>query len=263
MDFENVFPEVMKAGGFDAVVGNPPYLKLTLNNLSKSIFEYYNSKYESLKGGSSKNLFQLFIERAILLNPKTISYIVPEALLTTSSNQIIRSIMVEKKNISDLVLFDNFVFKDATIGSVVFVLDVKKSKADKTKILKLKPDNSLLKIKEIEIKKYDEVWDTASVNVYSNLLIRTLNESILMNELVQMSKGMVVKNRKQHLRTKSLTSDLPFLLGSSMGRYVSHTEFYTNYSELTIIGGTRDYEKQTKIPRLLIRRTGNILCAVY
>jgi len=263
MDFENIFSDVMKAGGFDAIVGNPPYLKLTLNNLSKNIFEYYNSKYESLKGGSSKNLFQLFIEKAILLNPKTISYIVPEALLTTSSNQVIRSIMAQKKNISDLVLFDHFVFKEATIGSVVFVLDEKNTKADKTIISKLEPNSSLTVIKEIEITKSDEVWDTASVNVHSKILAKILKDSVLMKEIVQMSKGMVVKNRKQHLRTKPLKNDLPFLLGSSTSRYDSRTSFYTNYYELTIIGGTSDYEKQTKIPRLLIRRTGNILSTVF
>ena len=27
MNFEDVFPEVMKHGGFDAVVGNPPYVR--------------------------------------------------------------------------------------------------------------------------------------------------------------------------------------------------------------------------------------------
>ncbi|MFZ2323174.1 MAG: TaqI-like C-terminal specificity domain-containing protein [Ignavibacteriaceae bacterium] len=263
MDFETTFPEVMNSGGFDAIVGNPPYLKLTLNNLSKNIFDYYNSKYESLKGGSSKNLFQLFIEKALSLNPKSISYIVPEALLTTSSNHIIRSIMFDNKSISNLILFDNFVFKDATIGSVVFVLDEKKVKTTKTKISKLKSNGSLINVKEIGIDKNDDVWDTSSTHIHSSLLSKISRHAIVMKELVQMSKGMVVKNRQEHLRTKPLKADLPFLLGSSMSRYALRNEFFTNYSELTIIGGTRDYEKQIKTPRLLIRRTGRILCAVF
>ena len=28
MSFENIFPEIMKAGGFDAIVGNPPYVRI-------------------------------------------------------------------------------------------------------------------------------------------------------------------------------------------------------------------------------------------
>ncbi len=267
MNFEDTFPEIMNpstgsGGGFDAIVGNPPYLKLTANNLDKNIFNYYVDHYESLSGGSSKNLFQLFIERALSLSAKTFSYIVPEALLTTSSNKKIRSLMLDNKWISNLILFDNFVFKDATIGSVVFVLEVKSNHIDKTIVSKLNPNGLIKSIKEITLQTKDEVWDTSSTDTHSNLLSKICRQSTLMKELVQMSKGMVVKNRSEHLRRKASKDDLPFLLGSSMNRYVLHNEFFTNYAELTIIGGTRDFDKQIKSPRLLIRRTGNILCCV-
>lgn len=263
MNFENVFPDVMKAGGFDAVVGNPPYLKLTLTNLSKDIFNYYNTRYESLKGGSSKNLFQLFIEKVLKLKPQSISFIVPEALLTTSSNKVIRSLILENYFVTDLAIFNKFVFKDATIGSVVFVLSDKKGKNKKTNLINLNSDGKLEKIKEIELSKDDNVWDTSSMNVYSALLEKILQNKFLMKELVTMSKGMVVKNRKEYLQKVSFKNSLPFLLGSSISRYEYKHEFNAEYNQLTIIGGTRNFEKQTKVPRLLIRRTGSILCAVY
>ena len=263
MDFENVFPEVMHNGGFDAIVGNPPYLKLTLNNLSKNIFDYYNSKYESLKGGSSKNLFQLFIEKAVSLNPKSISYIVPEALLTTSSNNIIRSLMINSYDVTNLTVFDKFVFKDVTIGSVVFVLEGNKSKDIKTKIINLNPNGTRKAIKNIKLNIEDDVWDTSSANIYSSLIKKISQNRILMRDLVSMSKGMVVKNRNDYLKDVPFKNSLPFLLGNSISRYDYKYKLHANYKQLIIIGGTRDFEKQTRIPRLFIRRTGNILCAVY
>ncbi|HRP91252.1 MAG TPA: TaqI-like C-terminal specificity domain-containing protein [Ignavibacteriaceae bacterium] len=262
MDFETVFPEIMKAGGFDAIVGNPPYLKLTLNNNHKELFKYYDSRYKSLKGGSSKNLFQLFIEKALLLSQKSISYIVPEALLTTSSNNIIRSKMLNNYFIESLAVFDKFVFKDATIGTVVFNLS-KGVAQDATKVYKLYPDARKIEIKVVNLNKKDMVWDTSSANVFSPLIDKISSKSIQMKELVDMSKGMVVKNRDNYLKPKPFNKSLPFLLGSSMKRYYHEYEFFGKYEELIIIGGTRDYYKQTKTPRLLIRRTGSVLCATY
>ena len=263
MDFEKVFPEVFKSGGFDAIVGNPPYLKLTSNNIPEKLFNYYDLRYKSHKGGSSKNLFQLFIEKALHLTQKSISYIVPEALLTTSSNNIIRTEMLEKNFVESLTVFDKFVFKDATIGSVVFHLNNGVLKNNKTKILKLYPDGSKIEVKTIKLNKYDTIWDTSSTIIYSSLLYKISDNASMMKELVFMSKGMVVKNRNKYLKDKAFNNCLPFLLGSSIGRYHYKYELYGNYDELIIIGGTRDYYKQTKTPRILIRRTGSILCATY
>jgi len=78
-----------------------------------------------------------------------------------------------------------------------------------------------------------------------------------------MSKGMVVKDRKSYLRSSPKTKDLPFLLGSSIGRYEIVYQHFANYDDLTIVGGTRDFSKHIHIPRLLIRRTGDMICAAY
>lgn len=249
MNFDDAFPEVMKAGGFDAIIGNPPYLKLTVNNLPKNIFKYYDSNYKSLKGGSSKNLFQLFIEKVLSLNPKSFSFIVTEALLTTSSNKIMRSLMLDRNVVANLTVFDKFVYKVATIGSVVFVLEERKGENKKTKINDLKLDGTIKEIKEIELNKVDEVWET-SVNIYLSLLKKIFENKILMKDLVTMSKGMVVRNRNEYLKKLPIKNSLPFLLGSSIGRYEYKYELNGNYDQLIVVGVTRDFNKQTKTPRL-------------
>ena len=261
MNFEDVFPQVMRKGGFDAIVGNPPYLKLTKNVIPEYLLKYYGTKYKSLSGGSSKNLFQLFIEKAILLCPNKLSFIVPEALLTTSSNAEVRRIMVEKMKLTDLVTFDKFVFKDAVIGSTIFLLD-KESKHTKTKVKKLFSTGELELIKELDLGKSTD-WNVLG-NIENEALMNKIESgSVLLKNLVAMSKGMVVQDRKEFIHTERRQDDLPFMLGSSITRYFYEYKYYAKYTELEIIGGTRNFVKQTSIPRLLIRRTGNVLCVVY
>ncbi len=262
MNFEDVFPQIMKRGGFDAVVGNPPYLKITENNISEEILEYYNKRFKSIHGGSSKNLFQLFIEKVLEIKPRSFSYIVPEALLTTNSNGFIRKLMLNNMRLADLVVFENFVFQDATIGSTIFVMDGKKN-GNETNVQKLSSDGSIDIVKKLILSNDESVWDTASSNENQVVFNKMYSKSEGMKSVVEMSKGMVVQDRKNHLRQTPKKNDLPFVLGNSLSRYKLQYKDYANYSELTIIGGTKILERHMTVPRLLIRRTGSIICAVY
>jgi type I restriction-modification system DNA methylase subunit/predicted type IV restriction endonuclease len=272
-DWKKEFPDVFapspqgegrrEVKGFDAVIGNPPYLKLTLNNMEPAVAKYYEDKYRSIHGGSSKNLFQLFIERSLLLARREFSFIVPEAILTTSSNGLLRRLILEEMALETLVVFDDFVFPDATIGSTIFVL-AKPAEPKEVVVEKLHPSGNAMEVKRLRIDSPSEMpWETASQDEFTEILDKMVHTSQPMKELVQMSKGMVVQDRKMHLRKKRRQGDLPFVLGNSMARYsVSHEE-YTNYEELTIVGGTKSLERHIQTPRLLIRRTGDILCAAY
>lgn len=60
MDFEDAFPNVMSEGGFDAIVGNPPYVRT--ERLDKRQLKYFKSKY-SAEG--QVDLYLLFIEKAL------------------------------------------------------------------------------------------------------------------------------------------------------------------------------------------------------
>jgi len=83
MDFEDAFPKVMKRGGFDAIVGNPPYISMLLldKNQNTSTKDYWKRKYQSASGAF--DIYILFIERAVNLvrNAGLVSYIVPNKFL--------------------------------------------------------------------------------------------------------------------------------------------------------------------------------------
>ena len=54
-----------------------------------------------------------------------------------------------------------------------------------------------------------------------------------------------------------------FLLGKNISKWKINSKYYTNYTDLEIIGGTKKLEKHNQIPRVLIRRTGDTLCCSY
>ncbi|MCZ7555762.1 MAG: Eco57I restriction-modification methylase domain-containing protein [Bacteroidia bacterium] len=67
LDYRLAFPEAMKNGGFDVVLGNPPYVRQeTLGPVQKG---YYKTHYKVYHGVA--DLYAYFIERAVtLLRPK-------------------------------------------------------------------------------------------------------------------------------------------------------------------------------------------------
>jgi type I restriction-modification system DNA methylase subunit len=260
-DWDKAFPEIFKNGGFDVVIGNPPYLKLTANNSDAEILAYYQKNFLSYSGGSSKNLFQLLLERVSCLSPKLFSFIVPEALLTTKSNGKIREILLQNFNLNSIVTFDHFVFEDATIGTTIIVGE--KNTKEKTKVIKIDVAKQEKVIQKIELSNGTDPWYIYLDDTSKRIFKKVLTLSKLLGELVEMSKGMVVKNRKDILTQSPTKKSYPFLLGNCMSRYNYHYDKYAEYEKLDIIGGTRVLKKHLTTPRLLIRRTGSNLCATY
>jgi type I restriction-modification system DNA methylase subunit len=260
-NWESNFPEVFKHGGFDAVIGNPPYLNMTNNIIAPIIFKYYNNKFNSIKYGSSKNLFQLFIEKCIELKPKMLSFIIPESLVNTSSNGNTREIILKNYNLSKIVYFDHFVFQDATIGTNIIVLNKCNSKST---IVELIDKNFNINEKsELLLEATSSAWEIKLNNIDNLVINKIQNSGKEMKEFVTMSKGMAVKDRNEKLYDSYKDGHLPFILGKNMNRYRLIYDKYANYSELNIVGGTRDFNKHISVPRLLIRRTGSIVCATY
>lgn len=71
LDFENVFPDIMRAGGFDTIVGNPPY-GAELNQIEK---DYLNYAFKI----QTTDTAALFIDKAykLLLKKGKLAYIIP------------------------------------------------------------------------------------------------------------------------------------------------------------------------------------------
>ncbi len=110
-DWDREFPEIMQQGGFDAVIGNPPYLR---QEALKGQKEYYIQKYAVYH--SNADLYTYFIEKGILLLKKNgiFSFIVANKWMRANYGKPLRIFLLTKQ-IDEIVDFGDLpVFKTAT-----------------------------------------------------------------------------------------------------------------------------------------------------
>jgi len=117
MNFEDAFPEVMKRGGFDAIVGNPPYGHL----LSKEGEEYIKKRLRSFS--PNRDIYVAFIEQALTLlkDEGKLSFIIPSAWLGGVAYRTLRERLC-KISINEIICLPFDVFKDAYIDTLTFVV---------------------------------------------------------------------------------------------------------------------------------------------
>ena len=123
-DWATQFPDAMKAGGFDCVVGNPPYVRS--QSLGATQREYYQRKYETATG--TYDIYVLFVERTLnLMNSKAkAGFILPNKFFTTDYGEGLRRILGRKQLVERLVDFEDAqVFAGAgTYTTLLFLSNV-------------------------------------------------------------------------------------------------------------------------------------------
>ncbi|MCX6834073.1 MAG: N-6 DNA methylase, partial [candidate division Zixibacteria bacterium] len=120
MDFEDAFPEVIKHGGFDAVVGNPPYVRIQGFPLNQ--IEYLTHHYRSARGNC--DLYVSFVERgySLLRENGRFGYIVPNKFFKTDYGEGLRELISSQQALSEIIDFGaNQVFEATTYSCLVFL----------------------------------------------------------------------------------------------------------------------------------------------
>jgi hypothetical protein len=92
-DWQAAFPDIMKRGGFDAVIGNPPYLFITEQDEAEK--QYYGRAYKTYS--YRYDLYGLFTEKALgmlLRRDGRFGFIIPHTLLNNDSFEKLREFLV-------------------------------------------------------------------------------------------------------------------------------------------------------------------------
>jgi len=115
---EEEFKEVFEHGGFDIVIGNPPYGA----KLSKKEKDYFYNKYETVE--YQLDTYTLFMEEAykLLKENGKLSYIVPSSWLTMFYFKDLRKYLIEKSFFENVLLFRYKVFEDVTAETSIITL---------------------------------------------------------------------------------------------------------------------------------------------
>jgi hypothetical protein len=120
-DWNREFLEAMKAGGFDCVIGNPPYIRS--QSLGSEHREYYERKFRTAT--ATYDIYVLFVEQAVdLVSMKGhIGFILPNKFFTTDYGSGLRKLIVKPNLIERLVDFqDGQVFSGAGTYTTLLML---------------------------------------------------------------------------------------------------------------------------------------------
>jgi len=129
-DFDTAFPQVFKkGGGFDAIVGNPPYVKEYTN---RQVFEQVKmgklNKY--YKGKMDLWYFFVCYGLDLLKTNGKLGFIVPNNWVSNAGASILRTKVITDGKIAGIVDFEDYmVFKSASIQTMILLLE-KNSKDD-------------------------------------------------------------------------------------------------------------------------------------
>jgi hypothetical protein len=123
--WQAAFPQVFIAGGFDVVIGNPPYIRIqALKEWAPTEVEFYKTYQAASKG--NYDIYVVFVEKGLgLLNRHgRLGFILPHKFFNTQYGEPLRSIISNGKHLAKVVHFgDQQVFENATTYTCLMFLD--------------------------------------------------------------------------------------------------------------------------------------------
>ncbi len=130
-DWKTEFPEIMQSGGFDAVIGNPPYIRIqTLKEWAPVEVEFYKERYRAA-GHGNYDIYVVFVERGVdLLNAAgRLGLILPHKFFTAEYGTPLRTALTQGRHLDHIVHFGSQqVFAAATTYTCLLFLTKARSR---------------------------------------------------------------------------------------------------------------------------------------
>jgi len=137
-DWRAEFPEIMKAGGFDAVIGNPPYIRIQMMKEWAPVeVEVYKQIYTAA-GSGNYDIYVVFVEKGLRLLNKSgrLGFILPHKFFNAKYGEALRSLIAKGRHLKHVVHFgDQQVFAGATTYTCLLFLE--KAGSDKCRFVKV------------------------------------------------------------------------------------------------------------------------------
>lgn len=271
LDFEQAFPDVMRRGGFDAVVGNPPYVVLQDELRDPLSYPYLKSRY----GVASFKIdtYHLFFERAgrLLRKGGRLGYITPSNYLTNNHLEALRRFLLSDLGLEKIVVYEGKVFADAQVDTATTICTNQKS-SDSFAMFRVAATGDALKNERPS--KMDRLECLARsfalitpprIPGISELLDKISNRTDPLGELMSISFGKQLRDRTKYIDDVIKVSSLSKVPATHMPCYTGRdvNRYELDWSGLACLrdrsakrGGCWDERIHDSKPKLLTRQIG-------
>lgn len=204
-----------QGGGFDCVIGNPPYVNLV--SVPEEQRNYLQNHYKTCK--NKCDLYSFFLERACVLTKQPIGkfgFIVPHTWLATESFELLRKKLLNEFRIESISEMGFKVFDGVTVSTVILICSFN----NKTITVNNK---DFAKRFSIPSKKWidddfhiDLEWNSYKENIYNKLSIDTVQ----LEKIIQFSRGLKTSDDNRFIHSESKNKDYkPVYRGRNIKAY--------------------------------------------
>lgn len=252
MHFAEVFEE---KGGFDIVIGNPPYVN-TKNGIAEEEKEFLKKEFKTAVG--QFDLFTLFMEMGLKISNNIVTYIIPKPFINNENYQIARELII-KNGLNEIITGSN-VFESIGVESCIFKSS---KKNDDGNIIIKEFINGEFKVKNIT--KTDSFLNlpfsviNTEITKRDESILKKLNpQAKLLKDILDITRGVECGKKDEEISTYK--NEYPLLRGEDIVKW--HTIFrgyYINFNK-------KDYKKFKPLElykgeKILIRRVSDKIIA--
>ena len=242
-DWEKEFPEIFANGGFDIVVGNPPY-GVNFDDKTKK----YLSKFDNLVPDYEIYIYFISLYKKILKRNGYLSYIFPNTFLSTLFGKKYRENLLKEVSVKEIVdLSNDNTFADANVRTIIFSF---KNLIEDKKSIFTKMENKNFKLfetysKEEILQNVENISSLFFQNRNEKEIVKKIKENKQIKDFFEISQGLIpydkyrghdeytIKNRIWHSNIQKNETYKKELKGGDVSQYSIkwNGELWISYGE--------------------------------
>lgn len=263
-NWEEEFKEVFKQGGFDVIIGNPPYITTKDGKISEFEKRFYTQNFECAY--DKLDLYVLFIEKSVKIIKEHgfISFITPWNFLANFYSFKIRKFILDNTKIKLLNKLPPNTFGEAIVDNIIFILEKDNNNKDNQVILDdlfdKKNQKTIKQSTYLNNEKY--VFNISSNDVADKILNKMKLQSKRLGDISLNYIGIMTGDQKEMISNSPIfKNSKPVLSGKDIAKwtYVNRGNF-VNFDKSKIHSNDNEKVYLSK-KKILLRKTGKDLIA--